>query len=240
VEREIFAAADEQVARDFREERDAAIVVGARDWHPGVLGIVASRIARRYCRPTIVIGFDDHGIGKGSGRSIEGLSLVEALERCEAHLEKFGGHEMAAGLTIREQHFNAFADAFRAAVRELIRDECLQPCLRVDHELTFPQLNSDLLQWHELLQPFGNGNPQPVFFAREVDPAIAPQVVKEKHLALRLRQRNYHQRAIYFDGASVKLPPPPWDVAFQISSDVYEGETRLQLQVQALRSAAAE
>jgi single-stranded-DNA-specific exonuclease len=240
VERQIFAAADAQVARDFREERDAAIVVGARDWHPGVLGIVASRIARKYCRPTIVIGFDDHGVGKGSGRSIEGLSLVEALERCEAHLEKFGGHEMAAGLTIREENFNAFGDAFRAAVRELIRDECLQPCLRVDHELTFPQLNSDLLQWHELLQPFGNGNPQPVFFARGVEPAIAPQVVKEKHLALRLRQRNYHQRAIYFDGASAKLPPPPWDVAFQISSDIYEGETRLQLQVQALRSAAAD
>ena len=91
-----------------------------------------------------------------------------------------------------------------------------------------------------MLEPFGSGNPQPVFFARQVEPVAPPQVVKEKHLALRLRQRNYHQRAIYFDGASAELPKPPWDVAFHVGSDVYEGETRLQIRVQAIRSAAPE
>ncbi|MFL6528027.1 MAG: single-stranded-DNA-specific exonuclease RecJ [Chthoniobacterales bacterium] len=236
VEKAIFAAAEEQ-AREHAL-RDAAIVVGARDWHPGVLGIVASRLARKYCRPTIVIGFDDRGLGKGSGRSIEGLSLVEALVQCERHLEKFGGHEMAAGLTLREENFAAFADAFRAAAREILTDEQLQPCLRVDHELTFRELNHDLLKWHEMLQPFGSGNPQPTFIAHNVSPAIAPQTVKEKHLALRLRQENYFRRAIFFDGATAPLPEPPWDIAFRISSEVYDGETRLQMQVQAIRSAA--
>lgn len=236
VEKSIFAAADEQAAP--RASAEAAIVVGARDWHPGVLGIVASRLARKYCRPTIVVGFDDCGLGKGSGRSIEGLSLVDALARCEEHLEKFGGHEMAAGLTLREENFAVFADAFRAAAREMLSDEQLQPCLRIDHELSFRDLNDALLQWHELLQPFGSGNPQPTFVAQKVSPATTPQAVKEKHLVLRLRQENWFRRAIFFDGAATELPPPPWDVAFRISSEFYEGERRLQMQVHAIRAAA--
>ena len=91
------------------------------------------------------------GLGKGSGRSIEGFSLVEALGRCEEWLEKFGGHEMAAGLTVREENFPAFADAFRKAARELLSDEDLQPRLHLDHELTFSELNADCLRWHQVL-----------------------------------------------------------------------------------------
>ena len=239
IEKEIFAAADEQVARQFVPERDAAIVAAARDWHPGVLGIVASRLMRKYHRPTIVIGIDPDGLGKGSGRSIEGLSLVEALGHCSDWLEKFGGHEMAAGLTIREENVGRFAERFRAAARELLTDDHLQARLHLDHELTFAELNPNLLRWHELLEPFGSGNVQPTFFSREVEPASEPQVVKEKHLVLRLRQRNYHARAIYFDGAANELPPPPWDLAFRIQSDEYQGEKRLQMHVLALRSAAS-
>jgi single-stranded-DNA-specific exonuclease len=239
VEKEICAAADEQVAEQFDSERDAAIVVGARDWHPGVLGIVASRLARKYHRPTLVIGFDAAGLGKGSGRSIEGLSLVEALGRCDKWLEKYGGHEMAAGLTIREEHFASFTADFKAAARALLSEEALQARLHLDHELMLSELNWDLLQGHAMLEPFGSGNAQPTFFARAVEPAREPQVIKDKHLVLRLRQRNFHARAIYFDGATMPLPEPPWDIAFRIHSDEYEGETRLQVHVQALRSAAA-
>jgi single-stranded-DNA-specific exonuclease len=238
VEKEICAAAEEQVAQTFTPSRDAAIVVGARDWHPGVLGIVASRIARKYHRPTLVIGFDADGLGKGSGRSIEGLSLVEALGRCDQWLEKYGGHEMAAGLSIREENFAGFAEHFRAAARELLCEEALQARLHLDHELALSQLNRDLLVWHEMLQPFGNGNPQPTFFARAVEPTVTPRVLKDKHLVLRLRQRNYFARAIFFNGATEPLPHAPWDVAFRISADEYQGETRLQMQVQALRSSA--
>ena len=238
VEKEICAAAEEQVALEFNPERDAAIVVGARDWHPGVLGIVASRLTRKYHRPTIVVGFDADGLGKGSGRSIEGLSLVEALTRCDKRLEKYGGHEMAAGLSIRDENFAAFADEFRAAARELLSEEALQARIHLDHELTLAELNGDLLSWHALLEPFGSGNTQPTFFAREVEPAAEPRVLKDKHLVLRLRQRNYHARAIFFDGASAPLPTPPWDVAFRIQSDEYEGQTRLQVHVQALRAAS--
>lgn len=238
VEKAILAAAEEKIAAEFDPTRDAAIVVGDNDWHPGVLGIVASRIARKYHRPTIVVGFDGAGIGKASGRSIEGLNLVEALHRCADKIDKYGGHEMAAGLTIHRDNAVSFSEAFRAAARELLSDDALQPSMRLDHEVTFSELNYDFLHWHELLQPFGNGNPHPLFLAREVEPVAAPRVVGEKHLALRLRQRNYHQRAVYFDAAAEPLPPPPWDVAFSIRAGEYEGEERLEMQVRALREAA--
>ncbi|MEP6698666.1 MAG: single-stranded-DNA-specific exonuclease RecJ [Verrucomicrobiota bacterium] len=236
VEKEIYAAADAQIAKVFDARRDAAIVVGARDWHPGVLGIVASRLARKYHRPTVVVAFDADGLGKGSGRSIEGLSLVKALGHCEEWLEKFGGHAMAAGLTVREEKFAAFSEAFQNSARALLAEENLQPSLRLDHELTLAELNHELLRWHRELEPFGNGNPQPIFFARAVEPAMAPQILKEKHLVLRLRQKNHFQRAIFFDGASSELPRAPWDMAFRIAADEYQGETRLQIQVEALRA----
>ena len=97
-------------------------------------------------------------LGKGSGRSIEGFSLVAGLNRCSELLEKFGGHEMAAGLTIRKNNFTAFAEKFRQIAREMFSDDLLQPRLQIDHELTFSELNLDLLDWHEVLQPFGSGN----------------------------------------------------------------------------------
>ena len=239
VEQEILAAAEMQVAETFRAERDAAIVVGARGWHPGVLGIVASRLARKYHRPALVVGFEADGRGKGSGRSIAGLSLVEALGRCQKWLEKYGGHEMAAGLSMQEENFAAFAEDFRTAAKELLSTEALEARLQLDQELIFSDFKFELLQWHEALEPFGNGNAQPVFFARAVEPVVAPQVLKEKHLVLRLRQRNAHARAIYFGGAHEPLPEPPWDVAFRLQTDEYQGEKRLQLHVQALRAAGA-
>lgn len=235
VERQIFAAAEKKIRADYDSTKHAAIVVGARGWHPGVLGIVASRLARKFHRPTIVVGFDKEGMGKGSGRSIEGLSLVEALTRCHDLLDKYGGHEMAAGLTLREENLAGFTDAFQGAARELLSDEQLQPRLRIDHELAFSEVNFEFLRWHELLQPFGSGNPQPLFYARGVESVAAPRVLKEKHLLLRLRQKRHHHRAVFFDGAREELPPPPWDVAFRIKAGEYLGEARLDLQVQAIR-----
>jgi single-stranded-DNA-specific exonuclease len=236
VEKQIFAAAQEKIDKD-KIDIDAAIVVAERGWHPGVLGIVASRLTRKYHRPTIVIGIDD-GIGKGSGRSIEGLNLVDALKRCAKRLQKFGGHEMAAGLTIREEDVDLFAQEFRAVAREMLTDEFLQPRLHLDHELALAEIDVDLLRWHEMLQPFGNGNPQPIFFAREVEPVAPPRIVNEKHLILRIGQRNCHRRAVYFDGATKPLPSAPWDIAFKLCSDNYGGgETLVEMHIEAVREA---
>jgi len=219
VEQQIVDAAIERIDSQFDAARDAAIVAGARGWHPGVLGIVASRIVRKYHRPAIVIGFDENGVGKGSGRSIEGLNLVEALNRCAGSLDKYGGHEMAAGMALREENFDLFAKAFRNAARELLSNEALQPCLRLDHELAFTEIDVEFLRWHEMLQPFGSGNRQPLFLAREVEPVAPPRMINQKHLLFRLRQCNRHRRAAYFNGAASQLPPAPSHVAFRIRSD---------------------
>ena len=237
VEKQIFDAAIEKIENQFNAAADAAIVVGAQGWHPGVLGIVASRLVRKYHRPAIVVGFDEKGIGKGSGRSIEGLNLVEALNCCADGLEKYGGHEMAAGLVVREENFDHFAEAFRSTARELLSEEALQPCLQLDHELAFTDIDVEFLRWHELLQPFGNGNPQPLFFAREIEPVAPPRVVNEKHLIFRLKQGDRHRRAVYFDGMANQLPPPPWDIAFRIRADEYGGETLVAMQIEAVRRA---
>jgi single-stranded-DNA-specific exonuclease len=238
VEKRIFAAAEEKIAKEFDPSRDAAIVVFERDWHPGVLGIVASRIAHKYHRPAIVIGLDENGVGKGSGRSIEGLNLVQTLSRCADKIDKYGGHEMAAGLTVQEKNLDLFAKQFHQVTRDLLSEEDLQPRLRLDHEISFAELNFDFLGWHEMLQPFGNGNPQPLFLARGVESVAVPRIVGEKHLQLRLRQHNYHRRAIFFGAAAGALPKQPWDIAFRIRPDEYEGETRLEIRVEAVREAA--
>ncbi len=238
VEKQIFAAAEEKIAKEIDSSRDAAIVGFERGWHPGVLGIVASRIVHKYHRPAIAIGFDETGVGKGSGRSIEGFNLVHALTQCADKIDKYGGHEMAAGLTIQEKNVDLFAKQFRQTAREALSDDDLQPRLQIDHEINFSELNFDFLGWHEMLQPFGNGNPQPLFLARGVEAVAAPRVVGERHLQLRLRQRNYHQRAIFFGAAADALPKQPWDIAFRIRPDEYEGEMRLEMRVEAVRESA--
>lgn len=238
VEKRIVAEAEGQISKETDLPKHAAIVLGARDWHPGVLGIVASRIARRYHRPTVIVGFDESGAGKGSGRSIEGCSLIAALNKCNEVLERFGGHEMAAGVTLREENFGRFRERFLEASRALLSDDALMPRLHLDAEINLANIDFHLLRWHEMLQPFGNGNPQPVFVSSGVEPAAPARVVGERHLALRLKQRNWHQRGIFFEAAGKSLPTPPWDVAYRIHPDEYEGEQRIRLQVQAIRTSA--
>ncbi len=237
VEKQIFEAVIDKVENCLDAASEPAIVVGGAGWHQGVLGIVASRIARRYHRPTIVIGFDDNGLGKGSGRSIEGFNLVDALSSCSETLDKFGGHEMAAGLSLHKGNFDVFAERFCKAARERLSEETLQPCVRLAHELAFTEIDIEFLHWHEMLQPFGNGNPQPLFLAREVELVAPPRVINEKHFIFRLRQGDRHRRAVYFDGVTSPLPPSPWDIAFRIRADDYEGEMLVAMHIEAVRAA---
>lgn len=237
VEEAVFQEAEAQLGGWFDSTRHAAIVVGSPGWHPGVVGIVASRLQKRHHRPTFVVGFDEAGTGKGSGRSIEGLSLVAALTRCADILEKHGGHEMAAGLTVREARFAEFRELFCACAREALTDEQLQPRLRLDAELSLGEIDYELLEQHESLQPFGMGNPQPVFAARGVTLAGEPRVMKEKHLSLILRQNGDEYRAVWFNSAAQELPRLPWDVAFQIERNEWQGTVSPQIHVRAVRRA---
>ncbi len=238
VEDAVLTEAETQLAECFVQSRDAAVVVGGAGWHPGVIGIVASRIMKRYHRPTLVIGFDENGVGKGSGRSIDGLSLVETLAECSHLLERHGGHEMAAGLTVRHASFAEFRVHFSQCARRRLTDEQLQPRLKVDAELRLSDIKMPLLVQYEALQPFGMGNGRPLFFSRGVTVASEPRVMKEKHLSLTLRQGSSEIRAVWFGAAEETLPRTPWDVAFDIERNEYQGIVTPQMQIRAVRTSS--
>ena len=199
---------------------------------------MASRIARRWHRPTLILGFDDTGTGKGSGRSIEGLSLVTALGRCSAFLNAFGGHDMAAGLSLQESDLSELRECFEAATRELISDDDLIPQLRLDAELDLGLADEAWLDTQDQLAPFGTSNSQPLLFSRGVTPASPPRLLKEKHLRLELLSGRRRREAIWFN-AQLELPRPPWDVAYTVNRNTWQGRDEAQIQVVAVRSSVS-
>ena len=240
VERDVTLQAEEWVASNFDPERHATIVAGKKDWHQGVVGIVASRIARRWHRPTLILGFDETGAGKGSGRSIEGLPLVEALGRCSELLDAFGGHDMAAGLSIKESRLGELRERFESATRELISEEDLIPRLRLDAELDLCLADEEWLDTQDRLAPFGTSNAQPLLFSRGVTPSSTPRVLKEKHLRLELKSSGRRRDAIWFNASLDALPRPPWDVAYIVNRNTWQGRDEAQVQIVAIRSSSGE
>ena len=212
-----------------------SIVVGSRGWHPGVLGIVASRIVERFHRPTIVIGLES-GEGKGSGRSIRGFHMVQGMRQCADLLERFGGHEYAGGLSIREEHFEAFADRFEKAARESLREEDLQPYLDVDAEVDFRELSLGLVREMRLLGPFGVGNPEPVFQTRGVE--VCERRDFNRVSRFRLRHDEHTVTAVIF-GPPEKLPvrvKDNVDIAYRIRENEWQGTSAMELRLLDVRA----
>ena len=219
-------------------QSDAAIVLGADTWHPGVIGIVASRLVERYGRPTFLVGWDGD-TGRGSGRSIAGFDLHGALLRVGTHLEKYGGHTMAAGFTIRRERFDAFRAAFLGVAGELLTPDDLAPCQRVDLELPLASVSEDLERLMRHLEPCGAGNPAPVFGVRNAR-AVGPRRVGTNHLRFTLDDGSGVLPAIGFRWADVV--PQDWlgqplDVAFRLERDEWHGRVTLQARVACLAPA---
>jgi single-stranded-DNA-specific exonuclease len=238
LEHQIVQEAHAMIAGSFNPETDFAIVLGKEGWHPGVLGIVAARIARSFHRPTLVIGFDRDGNGKGSGRGIPGFSLVGALSGCSEQPAAFGGHEQAAGLSLSIARFEAFRAAFMEAARRALAVPP-SPIIEIDGRLDFAHCTTGFLDAHERLQPYGTHNPQPIFFAPSAHPISPPRLLKEKHLSLSLSQNGGNHRAILFNRTADQIPEPPWDVAFRIARNVYRGNVGVSIQVEDLRTSRA-
>jgi single-stranded-DNA-specific exonuclease len=236
VEQRVFKEAEEQLQAlpDLLEL--PAIVLGSRHWHPGVVGIVASRISRMFHRPAILIAIDNEGVGKGSGRSIPGVSLVEAIEPCRAILRAGGGHAMAIGLSILEENIPAFRKQFGQVVASFIAHQELAPTLEIDAELRLADMTVDFLSQFLLLEPFGMANPEPIFLCKHVFPRLPGRVMKEKHLRVTLTQDGIHQDAIYFNAPLDNLPPPPWNVALRLQRNYYRGNESWQFTIEGIRS----
>ena len=219
---------------------DAAIVLGDKRWHPGVIGIVASRLVERYGRPTFLVGWDEAGeLGRGSGRSIPGFDLHGALHRVGAHLEKYGGHTMAAGFTVRRDRFDAFRVAFLGVAGELLTPDDLAPSQRVDLELPLASVSADLERLMRHLEPCGAGNPAPVFGVRNAR-AVGARRVGTNHLRFTLDDGSAVLPAIGFrwaDAVPQDWLTSPLDVAFRLERDEWQGRVTLQARVASLAPA---
>ena len=146
---------------------------------------------------------------------------------------------MAAGLSIKEENFALFRQRFSEHMLAAAANGELQPQLRIDTEAKFGELTLELLESYEMLRPFGNGNPQPVFISRQIQLLAEPRVLKEKHLKLRLSQSGVVRDAMYFNGATEELPRPPWDIAYTIDRNEFRGSVSVTISIQAIRKAAA-
>ncbi len=185
VERETFQRVKERLEESYDPGIDRAIVMASDDWHPGVIGIVASRVVEEVYRPTVLIALDGAS-GRGSGRSIPGFHLYDALKACEDYLEQFGGHRYAAGLQIHREQIAPFREALNAYAADRLAPEDLNPKLFVDIELPIGDVSSELFRLLVHFGPFGRGNPTPVILSRNVGLLAEPKVVGEDHLRLRL------------------------------------------------------
>jgi single-stranded-DNA-specific exonuclease len=181
-----------------------SIVLSSENWHPGVLGIVASRIVEEYYRPTVLISFDEEGEGKGSARSISHFHLFEALKQCSHCLDVFGGHKYAAGLQLRNGDFEEFVEAFDSAAKNMLEPEDLVPEIVVDLEISLNQADKTLLESMDQFRPYGPGNPKPILVANDLSVVGYPKVVGNNHLKMRVRKDGYQLEAIGF-GLADKL-----------------------------------
>lgn len=237
IEDEMFQQALQDVLSTWSSDQTHAIVVARHDWHPGVVGIVASRLQRRFWRPSFVVALGDDGLGKGSGRSVEGVHIVRALAAAAKHLEQFGGHEMAAGLSVREKNLPALRLALNDYTSEYLRGEQRLPPLRLEAELDVADLVPDFYYELQKLQPFGQANPEPLFLIRDLRPAREPRLVGRCHTRMVLERDGLTFNAVAFGTAPSELPRPPWDIAGCLQLNDYFEQERVELRVVAVRTA---
>jgi single-stranded-DNA-specific exonuclease len=239
IERQILAEALQQAEQGSTAK---ALVLHSRTWHPGVIGIVASRVVERFHRPTVMIALED-AMGRGSARSIAGFHLVTALEECAGHLVRYGGHRQAAGLSIEAARLPAFSEAFARIAAQKLTDDDIVPSCRVDALVSLSELSPEVAKGLEVLAPFGSGNPEPVFATRDV--TARPRVV-----ASRQEGRASHLK-LFFDSASdvdaigfgmgdrLGIVDRRIDLAYQISLEEWNGRERLSLKLKDLRPSPA-
>ena len=228
-ELQIFKAAQELLEQEPERLEDRVMLLWGRDWHPGVIGIVASRLVEKTGRPVIVVSIDEHGEGKGSGRSVQGFNLHACIASCEDLLLRFGGHAMAAGLSVREENL----PELRRRLNEWAARECpvlVTPPLECDLSIHLDRITVESVRRLDQLAPYGAENPAPVFLLEKaVVEGIYP-VSEGKHCRLRLRQGNASIYAVWFGMHPEQLPYAMGDVVdAALNLSVYESARGPQL-----------
>ena len=216
-------------------ENNKVVIIGSKGWHPGVVGIVASRIKDEFSRPAIVIAFDKEGIGKGSARSIPNLDLYEALSYAAKFLEGYGGHPMAAGLTVREDKFENFKSLFLRNANKILTNDDLIPAISIDGEMALTDINSRFMRFLEKLGPFGPGNMRPKFVSRNLSISGQPRLMgKGEHIRFIVSQNGRNYPAVGFKLSSHYedlIRGVPVDIAYVVEVNQWQGQSNIQLNV---------
>ncbi len=240
IERKILDEAIDQVMRNgWDSDAQRALVLGADNWHPGVIGIVASRIVECFHRPTVMLAITN-GHAQGSARSVAGFHLARALEACTECLETHGGHEMAAGMKLQSARLDDFRAAFCAHAGECLTDDMLVPEMKIDATAELRQITLGLMGDLTRLGPFGHGNRRPLFVCENVAVVSPPRRVgkSSQHLQMQVRQADQCMKCIAFgqgDLAEKLEPGRVIDIAVEPCLNEYNGRTSVELEVKDLR-----
>ncbi len=237
IERQITIEAERMIETQFADQ--PAIVLHSEAWHPGVVGIVAGRVTRKYHRPCIVLG-NENGLAKGSGRSVDGLNLIDVLGTCADLLGSWGGHPMAVGVALMPAQLEQFRGRFAAAVRAATGTGLGEPSLEIAAWLAPEDIGEPLMDELATLHPFGQANPEPVFGLRGVVLRRPPEVFKERHFRFTFEDgkgRRHHGVAWQ---QAAHLPPTgvPLDLAVELAWNFFNGRKLLQLELLDWRAGA--
>jgi single-stranded-DNA-specific exonuclease len=231
MERVIFSEITQSIGENADLSKRSVLVFASPKWHPGVIGIVASRLVDRYCRPAILISLKD-GIGKGSGRSVSAFNIYEGLKKCDLRLMSYGGHRFAAGVSIKEEEIPAFTDQLDAVIKEETTMIDFISQTTIDATCRLSDVNYALLSELDMLAPYGSQNPEPVLCARNVN-ISAPSVVGNNHLRMRVNGDGVSCNSIWFSKGHFlhTLSGPHLDIAFTPQINNYNGASDIQLKM---------
>ncbi len=231
-------------------DANPVIVLEADDWHHGVIGIVSSRITEKYCRPSILVSFEGNpsseasmsDIGKGSGRSIKGLNLVDALCHCQELLVKFGGHELAAGLSVTRENLPMFREKINEFARANLTEEDMVPIIETDCEINFSDICMNLAEELQLLEPYGVGNPVPMFIMRGVSVNEISGVSENKHTKITFGDGKSSHQAMFFSNSPESLGiynGDKVDALFSIDINEWQDRKNVQLIIRDIKIAVS-
>ncbi len=235
IETDIYNIALELVHSQVNLSKEPVIVLSSPTWHIGVLGIVASKLVSEFERPVILIGMN-HSCWKGSGRSVEGFHIVDALEHCEDNLLGYGGHEMACGLSILPEQIMEFRKSINEYALSIgFTPEIQSPGTHIDAMVDLDELNPSLLESLTLLEPHGPGNPEPVFLIKGLHTDGRPRIIKNTHLKLHVWSRSCHAEAMWFghaeESSQFTSPSQKWDILARVRLNDYKGIQTIDLHI---------
>ena len=232
IEKGIFESATEKIEKNHLDD-NRTIVVGGSGWHHGVIGIVSSKITDMYFKPSILLSFEEDGIGKGSGRSIPGFDLHDALMKCQDSLEKFGGHSMAVGVTIRKEKLEEFRKEFEKVAEEEKIEEIV-PVLNIDSKIDLSYVDKEMIDSLKELEPFGEANKMPIFAFKNLRIDSIRALSEGKHLKLTLKEDNRIINAIGFNMGSLAEEyriGDKIDLAGVLEINTFNGVDNLQINI---------